>query len=96
MLTQPRNKCRSRPDHTGVWVPAHEIESGRSVARTGTPSGIPRSLCFVSFFLSFSFSLRQRTHATDDELQHTVGCSDLLIPVLFHDQDQRDPLYNDG
>jgi len=28
-------------------------------------------------------------------MNSTVGCSDLLIPVLFHDQDQRDPLYND-
>lgn len=89
---QPRNKCQGRLDHTGVWVPTHEIESGRSVARAGTPSGIPRSSCFFFMFF-FSLPAMRRTHAR--RWTPTVGCSDLLIPVLFHDQDQRGPLYND-
>ena len=58
----------------------------------------------VFLFFSPSFSLPDEEHTPDDELHththththpHTVGCSDLLIPVLFHDQDQRDPFYND-
>lgn len=87
--SQLGSKCQRRSDHTGVWVPAHEIESTRSEnARWNAGRNSKKPVLFL--FLS---SFRRRKHAADDELS-TVGCTDLLILVLFY-QDQRVPVYND-
>lgn len=81
VLIQSGTKGRRRLDHTigdgGSGSPAHKIESARSVARTETLSGIPRSLC-----LFFSLSLSSADEV--ENVYQTQNSGDSRSCVLIY------------